>query len=130
MYGFSLTLDTPFNAAIEQVTDALKTEGFGVLADIDVATTLKNKLDIDRPAYRILGACNPVLANRAIDVEPDIGLLLPCNVVVRQLEDGRSHVAFMDPRAVLKLVDKPEIETLAADVVARLERVRDLLRKL
>lgn len=127
MYGFDVKTDLEFDAAIEQVTVALAAEGFGVLSDIDVAGTFKKKLDIDRPAYRILGACNPVLANRAIEMDPDIGLLLPCNVVVREDDDGRVTIAFMDPGAVLGLVDNAAITELAAAVTERLQRVREAL---
>lgn len=128
MYGFSITLDTTFDKAITDVTEALKKEGFGVLTDIDVKATLKAKINVDRKPYRILGACNPPLAHRAIGTDPDIGLLLPCNVVVREEENGKIWVGFMDPDAVLKLVDHPDIHALAKEVKASLERVRDSLK--
>jgi uncharacterized protein (DUF302 family) len=127
MYGFNVTLKTTVPEAIERVTDALATEGFGVLTTIDVSGTLKKKLDLDRRPYHILGACNPKLASQALDADPDIGLLLPCNVVVREEKDGDVTVAFMDPVSVLGLVDREGVEDLAGEVRARLERVRDLL---
>jgi uncharacterized protein (DUF302 family) len=125
MYGFNISLQGDLPSIREQVTAALQQEGFGVLTEIDVAATLKKKLDVERRPYVILGACNPQLANQAINAEPDIGLLLPCNVVLREEEDGSITVGFMDPAAVLKLVERPEIEGLASEVRARLQRVAE-----
>ncbi len=126
-YGFGKTIASSFDEVIEKVTQELQREGFGVLTDIDVAATLKKKLNQDMPPYRILGACNPPLANQALRAEPSIGLLLPCNVVVRQDDDGKIHAEFMDPYAVLALVDKPEINKLAGEVRERLMRVMQAL---
>ena len=122
-FGFGKQLDTDFDSAIEDVTAALQTEGFGVLSDIDVAAKMKEKLDRDMPRYRILGACNPPLAWDAIQAVEDIGLLLPCNVLVRENADGDVFVDFMDPKSVLSLVDHPGIGPMAEDVRSRLEKV-------
>lgn len=122
-YGFGRTVAMPFEAALAGVTQALQDEGFGILTEIDVAATMKKKLNRDMPPYRILGACNPQLAHRAIEAEPSIGLLLPCNVVVRQDAAGSVRVEFMDPNAVLELVGKPEVTQVAQEVRQRLERV-------
>lgn len=122
-YGFGRTSGRTFDDAVAHVIDSLQREGFGILSDIDVAATLKKKLGADMPPYRILGACNPPLAQRAIAAEPSIGLLLPCNVVVRQDESGTVHVEIMNTEAVLQLVDKPEISALAGEVRQRLDRV-------
>lgn len=128
MYGFNVVVSGDFAAVVNQVTEELKKEGFGVLTDIDVQATLKAKLGAEMRPYRILGACNPVLAHQAIGLEPDIGLLLPCNVVVREQDDGKINVGFMDPKVVLGLVQRKELEALGADVRGRLERVSNALR--
>lgn len=125
MYGFNVKFNGSFDDAVTRVTEELQKEGFGVLTEIDVKATMKKKLDIDKLPYKILGACNPVLANQALTAEPDIGLLLPCNVVVREDEDGSVVVAFMDPAAVMTLVEREGVDELASEVKARLERVRD-----
>jgi uncharacterized protein (DUF302 family) len=122
-FGFGKTVNTDFDTAIQQVTEELAKEGFGILTVIDVQATLKAKLDVDMPPYRILGACNPVLANQAITAVPDIGLLLPCNVLVREDEEGLVHVDFMDPGAVLGLVGDPRVDPLAGQVKHKLESV-------
>jgi len=125
MYGFTTKFNGSYDDAVTRVTEELQKEGFGVLTEIDVKAVMKKKLDLDKRPYKILGACNPVLANQALTAEPDIGLLLPCNVVVREEEDGSVTVAFMDPSAVLDLVEQEGVHELAGEVKAKLERVRD-----
>jgi uncharacterized protein (DUF302 family) len=123
-YGMTTTVDLPHDRAVERTREALGVEGFGVLSEIDVRATLKKKLDIDIPPYVILGACNPSLAHRAITAEQNIGLLLPCNVVVYALDDGdRSVVAAVDPEVSLGRVGNEALVPLAAEVKTRLQRV-------
>lgn len=126
-YGFGKAVQIPFDEAIARVTQALAQEGFGILSDIDVAAALKKKINKEIPPYRILGACNPPLADRAISAEPSIGLLLPCNVLVREDAAGVVHVEFMNTDAVLALVDNPSISELAGEVNQRLERVMNAM---
>ena len=126
-FGFGKVVDASFDDAIDKVTAELEKEGFGVLSDIDVAAKMKAKLDKDMPRYRILGACNPALAYQAISAVEDIGLLLPCNVLVREDADDKVHVDFMDPESVLSLVKDPGVAPLAADVKSRLQRVLEAL---
>lgn len=125
-YGFGKTVGLGFDEAIGKVTAALQKEGFGILTEIDVAATMKLKLDHDMPPYRILGACNPSLARQAIGAEPSIGLLMPCNVVVRQ-DAGGVQVEFMDPGVMQDMTGNPDVGQIAADARARLRRVMDAL---
>lgn len=127
-YGYETTLvNVPFADAVPKVTEALKAEGFGVLAEIDVAGTLKKKLDVDVRPYLILGACNPVLANQALQAEPHIGLLLPCNVLVQGAPNGTT-VSIMDPKAMMTVTGNPALDGVAAEADARLKRVIAALR--
>lgn len=123
MYSFNVTIDATMDEAEAKVRDALAAEGFGVLTEIDVQKVMKAKLDIDRTGYKILGACNPNLAHEAIEAEPDIGLLLPCNVLLREEEGGKVSVGFMDPVAVLGMVDNPKIAEVAPLVQGKLKNV-------
>ncbi len=127
MYSFSTTVNDTFKNTELKVIEALKAEGFGVLTEIDVQATLKNKLGLEKAPYKILGACNPALANQAIDAEPDIGLLLPCNVVLREETAGEVIVSFMDPIAVLSLVNRDDVAVLASTVREKLLNVKNAL---
>lgn len=123
-YGLTRELpEVPFEEARRRTTEALATEGFGVLSEIDVRATLKKKLDVDRPDYVILGACNPQIAHRALEAEPFLGLLLPCNVVVSARDGGGSTVSIASPVAMFRIVGNPELEPVAQEVETRLGHV-------
>jgi uncharacterized protein (DUF302 family) len=122
-YFLAKTVSKSYDEALAAVTEALKGEGFGVLTEIDVKETLKKKLDIDFPKYKILGACNPPLAHKALTTENQIGVLLPCNVVVQEHPDGRVEVSAMDPAAAMQAIGNKELDAIASDVRARMERV-------
>jgi uncharacterized protein (DUF302 family) len=122
-YYISRTLEAGFDDAVAKVIAALKDEGFGVLTEIDVAATMKQKLGVEFRKYRILSACNPPLAHKALNAEDKIGVMLPCNVIVQETAPGRAEIAAIDPRAAMERVDNPELAEIARDVARRLERV-------
>ncbi len=126
--GRSVRLQAGFEEALERTVAALKAEGFGVLTEIDVKETLKKKLDVDFRPYKILGACNPPLAYRALSTAPEVGLLLPCNVTVSQVEDGVTEVSLVDPLAMLGVVAYADLKPIAEDAAARLDRVAAALQ--
>lgn len=126
-YGLQVALNIPYEEAIEKATAALKEEGFGVLTEIDVKATLKKKLDADFRRYVILGACNPNLAYQALQTEMEIGLLLPCNVIVYETDEGQSVVSIVDPMAMLGVVDSESLQNVANEAKARLTRVSESL---
>lgn len=128
MYGFTTTLiGISFDQALAKTIVALKAEGFGVLSDIDVQHAMMEKLGVDMPPYRILGACNPSLAHQALQAVSDIGLLLPCNVIVREEAPHHVVVGFLDPQIMVNLVGKPEVKTVADAAEERLRRVCESL---
>ena len=126
-YGFTTTIKGPFETAVQRVVDQLKVEGFGVLSDIDLQKAMKEKLGKEIEPHRILGACNPPLAYKALQAEVDIGLLLPCNVTVRQGEGDHVVVGFLNPDLMVQLTENPAMREVAEDASARLHRVRDAL---
>ena len=122
-YYFSKKVDMNFEEAIPNVTEGLKKEGFGILTEIDVTATLKKKLNVDFRKYRILGACNPPFAYRALQVEPHIGVMLPCNVIVHELEDGKIEVAAVDPLASMQAIQTRELQSIAEEIQLKLKNV-------
>lgn len=128
MYGQHIEIAGPFDRALERVQAALKAEGFGVLSDIDMQKAMKEKLGKDMPAYRILGACNPPLAHRALEADPDIGLLLPCNVTVRQAQGDRVVVGFLDPQTMMQLTNNAAVGSVADEAAQRLARAQKALQ--
>lgn len=127
-YAMGAVVDAPFDEAIQQVTEALKAEGFGVLTEIDVKQTLAQKIGVDFRKYTILGACNPKLAHRALEADPDVGLLLPCNVVVEE-RDGRTRVGIVDPRAMFQVAAAPALGPIAEEARERLQRALDAITR-
>ena len=127
--GIKINLEMDIEKAQLWVTETLKDEGFGVLTEIDVKDTLKKKIDVDFRPYRILGACNPPLAHEALKAMPDVGLLLPCNVVLDQVDEGLVEVTFLDPRIMMNIVNDPKINKISEDASARLERAAFALKE-
>jgi uncharacterized protein (DUF302 family) len=126
-YSFGGETDLGFDEAVSRVTEALKNEGFGILTEIDAQKVLKEKLDLDRKPYKILGACNPQFAHRAIDIEPQLGTLLPCNVLVYEADDGGVVVSAMNPVSALSMVDNPQMEEIASEVSKRIRAALESL---
>ncbi|MDD2676840.1 MAG: DUF302 domain-containing protein [Methylacidiphilaceae bacterium] len=126
-YGFGKEVATSFEETVPKVVEALRKEGFGILCEIDVAATLRSKLGKEMPPYRILGACNPLLAHQVLELDPSVGLLMPCNAVVRQDTSGKVHVELLDPSVMPAMIQRSEIEPLAAEAKQRLQKVLDSL---
>lgn len=121
-YGFFATLEGPFEATVERVTQALKKEGFGILSEIDVQKAMRDKLGLDIPPHRILGACNPQLAHQALGQEPNVSMLLPCNVTLREVSSGRTLIGFLDPDTMVSLTGNAALRPVAEEAGARLRR--------
>jgi uncharacterized protein (DUF302 family) len=120
-YFLNKTTNYQFDEAVEKISAALKEVGFGILTEIDMKATLKNKLDVDRKPYKILGACNPQFANKALSMEEKVGILLPCNVTIIETESGKVDVSVMDPAIAMSVVENPKLESLATVVKEKLE---------
>jgi uncharacterized protein (DUF302 family) len=129
MYGIAVDVNCSMAEAEEKTIEALKTEGFGVLTEIDVQAVLKKKIDMDRKAYKILGACNPVIANEVLNIEPDVGLLLPCNVVLRELDNGKINISIIDPEAMFIVVNNDQVKDKVAEVKEKFIRLMKLLKE-
>ena len=123
-YGFSKKVDLPYEKAVERITEELKKEGFGVLTEIDVKETLKKKLDVDFKSYKILGACNPPIAHKALQAEEELGLLLPCNVIVYEKENG-SVISVFNPMIMTQLIENENMTSIATEVKEKLQRALD-----
>lgn len=126
-YYFAKTLTTGFDDAVRHTTEVLKQEGFGIITEIDVKDTLKKKINVDFRNYRILGACNPALAHKALEIEDKVGMMLPCNVVVQDLGGGRVEVAAIDPVASMQAIENPRLKAAAEEVRGKLRKVIELL---
>lgn len=126
-YYFSKVLDVSFEEAISKVTEELKKEGFGILTEIDVKTVLKKKLDVDMQSYKILGACNPQFAHKALQLEDKIGTMMPCNVIVQETVEGKVEVAAVDPISSMQAVDNPDLREVAEEVRSKLKKVIESL---
>ncbi len=127
MYGMEVIIKSTMEQAEAKAIEALKTEGFGVLTEIDVKAVLKKKIDVDRTPYKILGACNPVIAHEVLQIEPDIGLLLPCNLVIREVSPGSISLSMIDPEAMFSLVNNPKVQDKVALVKEKFERIMNLI---
>jgi uncharacterized protein (DUF302 family) len=125
--GFTVHMQADYATNLARTIEALKVEGFGVLTEIDVKETMKKKLNVEFSPYKILGACNPPLAHRALTAAPEVGLLLPCNITVRQLEDGTTEVALIDPLMMMSVIDHPDLKSVADEARAKLQRVAQSL---